>query len=433
MPSAAGNAFAAALPGRAAPLFRVGHWCYSFRACAAVAGNGSPAQGRTTGMKIIVLGNQARALANFWSVLIRRMLTGGHEVICCAPPGDAQADAALEALGASVLHYELDRKGLNPLRDLHTFATLKLLFEREKPDLLFASTIKPVIYGCMAARRAGVPHIYATITGLGYAFEGGSFFKKCVNRLSVRLYRLALNKAEGVFFQNQDDIRAFREAGILTPDARVLTARGTGVDVRRFAETPFPELPPAGPVIFLLVGRLLEAKGLPEYAAAARLLKARHPDARFQVLGPPEQGLGSVSIAQVKEWEAEGSIEYLGETRDVRPFVAAAHVLVLPSWREGTPTAIMEGMSMGRAAVVTDVPGCREVVREGVNGRLAPPRDPEALAAAMKTFMETPEAILRMGAAGRKLALAQFDAEKVAARILRDMRVPAPEQAEDAQ
>lgn len=236
-------------------------------------------------MKIIVLGNQARALANFWSVLIRRMLRGGHEIICCAPPGDAEADAALEALGASVLHYELDRKGLNPLRDVHTFATLKLLFKREKPDLLFASTIKPVIYGCMAARRAGVPHIYATITGLGYAFEADSFFKKCVNRLSVGLYRLALNKAEGVFFQNQDDIRTFREAGILEPDARVLTARGTGVDVNRFAEMPFPALPPAGPPIFLLVGRLLEAKGLPEYAAAARLLKARHPEARFQVLG----------------------------------------------------------------------------------------------------------------------------------------------------
>lgn len=428
-----GQCFRASPARGRAPLFRAGHWCYSLGHGPCLPGTESPAQGRTTGMKIIVLGNQTRALANFWSVLIRRMLRGGHQVICCAPPGDTQADAALEALGASVLHYELDRKGLNPLRDMRTFATLKLLFQREKPDLLFASTIKPVIYGCMAAHRAGVPHIYATITGLGYAFEGGNFFKKFVNRLSVFLYRLALSKAEGVFFQNQDDIRTFREAGILQPAARVLTARGTGVDLGRFAEMPFPALPPAGPVIFLLMGRLLEAKGLPEYAAAARLLKARHPEARFQLLGPPEQGLGSVSIAQVKDWEAEGSIEYLGETRDVRPFVAAAHVLVLPSWREGTPTAIMEGMSMGRAAVVTDVPGCREVVREGINGLLVQPRDPQALAAAMETFMETPAAILHMGAAGRKLALAEFDAEKVAARILRDMHVPAPEQAEDRQ
>ncbi|MBO5490044.1 MAG: glycosyltransferase, partial [Desulfovibrio sp.] len=174
-----------------------------------------------------------------------------------------------------------------------------------------------------------------------------------------------------------------------------------------------------------LVARLLEAKGLPEYAEAARLLKAKYPAARFQVLGPQEQGLGSVSPERMRQWQESGCIEYLGETRDVRPFVAAAHVLVLPSWREGTPTSIMEGMSMGRPAVVTDAPGCREVVRDGVNGRLVPLRDPQALAAALESFIAAPESIARMGAAGRELALTEFDAEKVAARILEDMRVPA--------
>lgn len=376
-------------------------------------------------MKIIVLGNQARALSNFWSVLIRQVRQGGHEALCCVPPGDPEADAALETLGARVLHYELDRKGLNPLHDARSFARLRRIFDAEKPDLLFASTIKPVIYGGLAARRARVPHVYATITGLGYAFEADSLFKKCVNRLSVFLYRQALKNAEGVFFQNQDDIRIFRESGILGPGARVLTARGTGVDIRRFAQAPLPPLPPDGPVIFLLVGRLLEAKGLPEYAAAARLLRARYPEARFQLLGPPEQGLGSVSLDQVGTWERENGIEYLGETRDVRPYLAAAHVLVLPSWREGTPTSIMEGMSMGRAAVVTDVPGCREVVRDGVNGRMTPVRDPEALAGAMESFILAPGTIARMGEAGRELAVREFDAEKVAARILRDMHVPA--------
>lgn len=175
-------------------------------------------------MKIIVLGNQARALSNFWSVLIRQMRQGGHEALCCVPPGDPEADAALETLGARVLHYELDRKGLNPLHDARSFARLRRIFDAEKPDLLFASTIKPVIYGGLAARRARVPHVYATITGLGYAFEADSLFKKCVNRLSVFLYRQALKNAEGVFFQNQDDIRIFRESGILGPGARVLTA-----------------------------------------------------------------------------------------------------------------------------------------------------------------------------------------------------------------
>ncbi|WP_300551510.1 glycosyltransferase family 4 protein [Desulfovibrio sp.] len=382
-------------------------------------------------MKIIVLGNQTKAMSNFWSVLIRHMRRAGHEVVCCAPPGDADAEAALAAQGARLRHYSLDRKGLNPLSDLRTTRELFSLFRDEKPDLLFASTIKPVIYGCMAARAAGVPHVYATITGLGYAFEADNFFKKCVNRLGRLLYRVALSGAEGIFFQNQDDIKVFRQSGILGRNERVLTARGTGVDTKRFAPCPLPGYSAdgrlSGSPVFLLVARLLEAKGLPEYAEAARLLKARYPDARFQVLGPPEKGLGSVSMEQMDAWQNQGCIEYLGETRDVRPYVAAAHVLVLPSWREGTPTSIMEGLSMGRPAVVTDAPGCREVVRDGVNGYLVPVRNPRALAGAMESFITSPESIARMGQAGRELALSEFDAEKVAARILEDMRVPAIE------
>ena len=380
-------------------------------------------------MKIIVLGNQARSMSNFWSVLVRHMFRAGHEVICCTPPGDPGAEAILAAQGARVQHYPLDRKGLNPLNDLRTTGALLRIFKNEKPDLLFASTIKPVIYGGIAARVAGVPHIYATITGLGYAFEADSFFKKCVNRLSALLYRTALSGAEGIFFQNEDDIATFKKAGILRPKARVLRARGTGVDTARFAPTPLPGLADDGtltePPVFLLVARLLEAKGLKEYAQAAHELKARHPLARFLLLGPEEQGLGSISLEQVRLWQDHGGIEYLGETRDVRPYISAAHVMVLPSWREGTPTSIMEGMSMGRAAVVTDAPGCREVVRNGHNGYLVPLRDPKALASAMEAFILRPDLMASMGAAGRKMALNEFDAEKVADGILEDMHVPA--------
>ena len=358
-------------------------------------------------MKILILGNQARSTSNFWTVLMRRMRAAGHEVLCAVPAGDDAAEAAIRAIGEEdpafrkgpavrLCHYPLDRKGLNPLRDMATMHALYRLFRQEKPDLLFASTIKPVIYGCMAARLARVPHIYATITGLGYAFEADNFFKKCVNRLSIGLYHCALAGAEGVFFQNRDDAELFRKVGILRRSARVLMARGTGVDIRRFAEAPLPPLPAEGcapeerEIIFLLVGRLLEAKGLPEYAAAAKELKTQYPAARFQLLGPPEQGLGSVDLAQVRRWQDEGSIEYLGETRDVRPYVEACHALVLPSWREGTPTSIMEGMSMGRAAVVTDVPGCREVVEDGVNGCICAAHDPRALAAAMRRLLDEP-------------------------------------------
>ena len=277
-------------------------------------------------MKILILGNQARSTSNFWTVLMRRMRAAGHEVLCAVPAGDDAAEAAIRAIGEEdpafrkgpavrLCHYPLDRKGLNPLRDMATMHALYRLFKQEKPDLLFASTIKPVIYGCMAARLARVPHIYATITGLGYAFEADNFFKKCVNRLSIGLYHCALAGAEGVFFQNRDDAELFRKVGILRRSARVLMARGTGVDIRRFAEAPLPPLPAEGcapeerEIIFLLVGRLLEAKGLPEYAAAAKELKTQYPAARFQLLGPPEQGLGSVDLAQVRRWHLSSRAE----------------------------------------------------------------------------------------------------------------------------
>lgn len=368
-------------------------------------------------MKIALLGNQARAMVNFWSVLIRRMRAAGHSVVCIVPDGDDAANASLRALGLELCHYPLDRKGLNPVRDLATTGALVKILKTEQPDMLFTFTIKPVIYGCIAARMAGVPHVFATITGLGYTFEADSAAKKLVHLLAVGLYKLALCGVQTVFFQNRDDLALFQRKGILKKSQQTVLCRGTGVDIQHFAYTP----PPTAPPVFLLVGRLIEGKGLYEYAAAASLLKARFPAARFQVLGPPETGLGAVPLETVRGWERDGSIEYLGETRDVRPFLAAASVIVLPSWREGTPCSVMEGMSTGRAAIVTDAPGCREVVIHGENGFRVPLKDPRALAEAMQRFIDDPALITRMGAAGRHMAEAEFDAEKVAEHILRSM------------
>jgi glycosyltransferase involved in cell wall biosynthesis len=368
-------------------------------------------------MHIVLLGNASRGVVNFWSALVESLRAAGCRVTVFAPEGDADADAAILALGATLRHYPLDRKGLNPVRDMVTLAALHRLFRQERPDLLFCYTIKPVIYGCLAARFAGVRRRFATITGLGYMFEADSAGKKILMALAALLYRLALIGTAAVFFQNREDRDFFAKAGIVNAAHRVELTRGTGVDVAHFAPAPLP----SGPPVFLLVGRLLEAKGLYEYAEAARMLKKRYPGVRFQLLGPPEQGLGSVPLASVREWEREGIIEYLGQTGDVRPYLAAASVVVLPSWREGAPCSVMEGMSMGRPAVVTDAPGCREVVVNGVNGHMTPLRDPEALAGAMERFILHPEDIAAMGAASRKIATEEFDAHKTAALILRVM------------
>lgn len=369
-------------------------------------------------MHIVLLGNSARGVINFWSVLLKTLLAGGHRVSVLAPAGDAPADAAVRAAGAALYHYPLDRKGLNPLRDLRTLLALRAFFARERPDALLCYTIKPVIYGCLAARTAGVTRRCAVITGLGYMFEADTPVKKLLMRVAALLYRMALRGARAVFFQNPDDREVFTRAGIVSEEDRVEMTRGTGVDLDHFTPAPLPS-PASDPPVFLLVGRLLEAKGLSEYAEAARLLRAEGLGARFQLLGPPETGVGSVPLETVRAWEREGLLEYLGCTDDVRPYLAAASVLVLPSRREGTPCSVMEAMSTGRAAVVCDVPGCREVVRDGVNGFITAARSPEALARAVRHFILHPEDIARMGAEGRRIAERDFDARNVAEQIAR--------------
>ncbi|MBR4742157.1 MAG: glycosyltransferase family 4 protein [Desulfovibrio sp.] len=377
-------------------------------------------------MKVIVLGNQARAMSNFWTVLMKKLLSLGHEVICCVPDGDKEANVRLLSVCTKVKHYFLKRKGLNPLEDLRTYWELLTLFKRERPDLVFATTIKPVIYGCSAARYARVPHCYATITGLGYTFEQNSFFKKLIHGLTSRMYRFALKGVDGVFFQNEADAQVFQTAGILQPDAKVLQARGTGVDVDYFQVAEFPDLA-SNSMVFLFVGRLLEAKGLQEFATAARIVKSKYPQAEFQILGPEERGLGGVSKEQVLDWEKQGIVEYLGSTDDVRPYLSACHVLVLPSWREGLSTVTMEAMSMGRPVIVTDVPGCKELVWDQQNGLRVPVRDPQSLAKACVHFLEHPDQLAVMGETGRTFAEKFFAADVVARDILSAMHV---EQAE---
>lgn len=362
----------------------------------------------------MLLSNQSRSMSIFWAALIRKMQQNAMDVSVCVPPGDTASEHTLASYGCRIVNYDLDRKGLNPLSDLASFSALKTIFKREKPDLLFATTIKPVIYGCAAAAAAGIPHIYATITGLGYAFEADTPFKKIINRITRFLYRRALSKANGVFFQNQDDAELFVRQGILhEQDSRVLFAPGTGVNTMRFAPTPLPPTPP----VFLLVGRLLEAKGIAEYAAAATILKTEYPEARFQILGPRESGPGSLDPAVLNT----PAIEYLGEAADVRPHLNAAHVVVLPSWREGLPTALMEAMSCGRPLVATNVPGCRDLVVDGVNGFLTSPKDAPSLARGMEHFLRQPDLIAKMGRKGRELAVKKYDADMVATNILSAM------------
>lgn len=375
-------------------------------------------------MKIAILGNQARAMYNFWPALIRHLLVAGHEVLCIVPfPMDAldrTAVCELEKLGASPRFYQLDRKGINPLHDAGTFKSLLSLFKKEQPGLLFASTIKPVIWGLLAARLAHVPRRYAMITGLGFAFETETLPKKALNLAACGLYKAALSGAHGIFFQNQDDWDIFLKSRIISASAPVsLFTQGTGVDTERFKPVPLPQGTPA----FLLVARLLEAKGIREYCRAAEILKNTYPDAQFRILGPEEHGVGSVPLDELRSYTDRDIVTYLGKTDDVRPFVAESTVMALPSYREGLPCSLMEGMAMGRAAVATDVPGCRDLVRPEVNGLLVPAKDVQALARAMERFLTVPELAATLGANARKNIEEEYDARTVAASIAAAMGI----------
>lgn len=357
----------------------------------------------------------------FWRILIKIILDRGNEVVCIAPGGDSESEAFLQRLGARVVNCNVDRKGLNPFKDLIYLRELKKIFLAENPDVIFATTIKPVIYGCMAGHSAKVPYIFATITGLGYVFEANNRAKRMLMKIGIKMYRHSLALAKGVFFQNRDDSKLFLKQNIINNSQNIFFANGTGVDTRHFNPAALPNLQTG--ITFLLIGRLLEAKGIAEYIDAAQLLKSNpaFKTAKFQLLGIPEQGPGSYPLEKVMEWHNKGIIEYLGQTRDVRPYLAACHVAVLPSWREGVPTSIMEAMSVGRPCVTTDAPGCREVVKPGINGWLCIPKNSQSLAQAMKKFLDDPNSIPPMGAASRKLAVTQFEASKVAEKILADM------------
>jgi glycosyltransferase involved in cell wall biosynthesis len=228
------------------------------------------------------------------------------------------------------------------------------------------------------------------------------------------LYRAGLAQCQVVIFQNTDDRDELARFGAIPRRARVGVVRGSGVDLAHYAPHPLP----AGPPVFLFVGRLLRSKGIAEYVAAARSVRARHPEATFRIVGWLDPNPESLTRRELDAVVAEGTVEYLGATADVRPHLAAAHALVLPSYHEGTPRSVLEAMSMGRAAITTDAPGCRDTVIDGESGLIVPVRDAAALAAAMTRLIDDPALLARLAAGGRARAVELYDAHAVAARVV---------------
>jgi glycosyltransferase involved in cell wall biosynthesis len=352
-------------------------------------------------MKILLSVNAAWNIWNFRKPLVEALIAEGHSVMVLAPRDDTAAK--LEALGCSVRHLEMSVKGLNPARDLGLLLRLRHIFRALRPDIVLSFTIKNNIFGALAAKTLGLPFI-PNVTGLGTAFLSGG----ALETVAVSLYRTAFRGLPVVFFQNDEDLDLFLARGLVSQDqARLLP--GSGIDLVRFAPAPWPEEGRAP--VFLMIARLLRDKGVLEYVDAARRVKATLPAARFQLLGAAGvENRSAIGRETVLQWEAEGVIEYLGTVDDVRPAIAAAHCIVLPSYREGAPRTLIEAAAMARPVIATDVPGCRAVVEAGRTGFLCEVRSGESLARACQDFLDLGQADrVKMGEAGRAKMARDYD------------------------
>lgn len=371
-------------------------------------------QARQDSQTVVLISPYAGSIVSFRGALISTMVQAGTTVFVLAPDYTPDIRKAVKQLGAVPIDYSLHRTGQNLFHDLRTLWELWRVLRRLHPQVVLPYNIKPVIYGMLAGKLAGVPKRIALIEGLGYAFISKSSLKHRLLAWFVRqLYRISLRYAHKVVFLNPDDLNEFLSSRIVTPNQTFLLG-GIGVNLEEWQVV----LPALNPLTFTLAARLLREKGIVEFAEAARHIKARYPDTRFWLLGGLDTNPGALTRAEVEVWVKEGILEWFGHVSDVRPYFAQTSVYVLPSYREGVPRSTQEAMAMGRPVITTDAPGCRETVVDGVNGFMVPPHNVEALVRAMERFIQQPELIITMGQASRKLAEERFDVRKINQRII---------------
>ncbi len=316
---------------------------------------------------------------------------------------ESAATAAIRAAGIDVVPVPFIRRRLNPFAELAFTLHLARVYRRLKPDLVHHIALKPIVIGGLAARLAGVRAVINAPVGLGFVFSSDRLLAKILKPLVSLGLRLTLTpRGAKVIFENPDDLAALTAAGMVRPEAAFLI-RGAGVDITAFA--PAPEPPP--PVRIILIARMIREKGVADFAAAARLLKGL---ADFVLVGAPDPGNpNTVTEAELRGWEAEGILTWLGPRRDIADLLRGAHIACQPStYREGLPKSALEAMAAGKPLVATDIPGCREAVVDGATGFLVPPRDPPALAAALRRLIEDPALRQKMALAARARAVEQF-------------------------
>ena len=347
--------------------------------------------------------------------MMRALKQAQYTVLGAGSGGDG-FEPKIAALGVSFKRLPVKKKGFNPLSDLKLLFQLWCWYRNEKPDIVHHFTIKPLVYGSIAARLAGVPKIVNTVTGLGYVFSGNNV--TTTRMLVKQMYRAGIRCADFTFFQNSDD-RIYL-MGNSSRRSRTDLLAGSGVDCDRFV--PDRQLPKdnGSTITFILVARMLKDKGVYEFVNAARAMRQKDVSARFQLLGGRDDSNPNVIPAEdLKNWQQDGILEWLGEVEDVRPYLARADVVVLPSYyREGIPRSLLEAAAMGKPIITTDSIGCRETVDHHRTGLLVPARNVEELVCAMEWMINHPRQRHIMGKAGRRKIEEQFNEKDVINRIL---------------
>ncbi|HEY0973767.1 MAG TPA: glycosyltransferase family 4 protein [Solimonas sp.] len=366
-------------------------------------------------MKILLFANTDWYLYNFRRSLALALKASGCELLLLSPPGPY--GEKLSALGLRWQPVDLHRRSLNPLREAGFVLSLARLLRRERPDVVHGFTLKCAIYGSLAARLAGVPGRVNAVTGMGYVFTSDDLKARLLRPLVRVLLRLALDgKRARLILQNPDDVAFFTGHRLVHPD-RIRLIPGSGVDCERFH--PGPPREPVGPLRVLLPARLLLDKGLAEYVAAARQLQGEGRDIQFLLAGQPDPGNpASVPEANVKQWVDEGVLEWLGHVEDMPALFRSVDVVALPSYREGLPKGLIEAGASGCALVTTDVPGCREVVADGIDGLIVPVKDSVALAHAIDRLLQDPALRIQLGQASRRRVQREHEVGAVNSRTL---------------
>jgi glycosyltransferase involved in cell wall biosynthesis len=311
----------------------------------------------------------------------------------------------------------VQRNGMNPLKDIKTYKSIKRLLKEEKPDKIFVYQAKTVIYGCLAAKANGITEVYPLIAGLGSIFRGTGLKNLIIKFIMKTEYRMACKRSNKIFFQNNDDKQEFLN-NHLTSEDKIVIINGSGVNIEKFIPTPLPKK-----TGFLFIGRLIKDKGICEYLEACKCIKEKYKDVRCMLVGPYDSNPSALKPEEIQPYIDVGIIEYYGEQSDVRPYINQCSVFVLPSYHEGTPKTVLEAMASGRAVITTDAPGCRETVKDGDNGYLIPIKDINTLIEKMALFIEQPETADNMGLKGRQTAVNKYDVNKVNKSISDIMKI----------